>query len=321
MNERLFEITVPERKSKERIDAFLSRELAQISRSKIQQLIRESRVTVNGLSVKANTPVRPNDIIRVTVPKPPPADALPENIPLKIVFEDDYLLVVNKPAGMVVHPACGHFTGTLVNALLGHSGQLSRENGSDRPGIVHRLDKDTSGLLVVAKNDAVHEALALQFSEKSADREYRAIVWGRPQRASGRVETLLSRSVRDRRKIVVASTGKSAVTHYRLLEPFAFLSHLSVRLETGRTHQIRVHMAHVGHPVFGDPVYGGRTRPLAALNPGVRATAQELLALISRQALHAKTLGFVHPVLKKKMLFDSELPEDFRNVLEKLRGV
>ena len=320
MNERLFEITVPERKSKERIDAFLSRELAQISRSKIQQLIRESRVTVNGLSVKANTPVRPNDIIRVTVPKPPPADALPENIPLKIVFEDDYLLVVNKPAGMVVHPACGHFTGTLVNALLGHSGQLSRENGSDRPGIVHRLDKDTSGLLVVAKNDAVHEALALQFSEKSAEREYRAIVWGRPPRAAGTVETLLSRSVRDRRKIVVASTGKSAVTHYRLLEPFAFLSHLSVRLETGRTHQIRVHMAHVGHPVFGDPVYGGRTRPLAALNRNDQTLANELLALISRQALHAKTLGFVHPVLKQKMLFDSELPDDFLNVLEKLRA-
>jgi 23S rRNA pseudouridine1911/1915/1917 synthase len=320
MNERLFEITVPERKSKERIDAFLSRELAQISRSKIQQLIRDSRVTVNSRTVKANTAVRPNDVIRITVPKPPPPDVLPEEIPLEIVFEDDHLLVVNKPAGMVVHPACGHFTGTLVNALLGHAGRLSRENGSDRPGIVHRLDKDTSGLLVVAKNDAVHEALALQFSEKSAEREYRAIVWGRPPRITGTIETRLSRSVRDRRKIAVASTGKSAVTHYRLLEPFAFLSHLSVRLETGRTHQIRVHMAHLRHPVFGDPVYGGRTRPLAELNRNDQTLANELLALISRQALHAKTLGFVHPVLKKKMLFDSELPDDFLNVLEKLKG-
>jgi 23S rRNA pseudouridine1911/1915/1917 synthase len=165
----------------------------------------------------------------------------------------------------------------------------------------------------------VHEALALQFSEKSAEREYRAIVWGRPPGVSGTVDTLLSRSVRDRRKIAVASTGKSAVTHFRLLETFAFLSHMSIRLGTGRTHQIRVHMAHIGNPVFGDPAYGGRTRPLATLNRNDQELAVELLAMIPRQALHAKTLGFVHPVLKKKMRFDSELPGDFQNLLERLR--
>jgi 23S rRNA pseudouridine1911/1915/1917 synthase len=319
MNERHFEIKVSERKSRERLDAFLARELPQISRNKIQQLIKAGRVTVDGQAVKANTPVRPNDAIRVVIPRPPPPDVLPEKIPLEIVFEDEHLLVVNKPAGMVVHPACGHFTGTLVNALLGHTRSLSRDGDTGRPGIVHRLDKDTSGLLVVAKEDAVHESLAVQFSDKSAEREYQAIVWGRPPRNSGTVETMLSRSVRDRRKIAVASTGKSAVTHYRVLERFSFLSHLSICLETGRTHQIRVHMAHIGHPVFGDPSYGGRTRPMAELNRNDRTLAAELLQSIPRQALHAKTLGFVHPVLNRKMHFDSELPEDIRNVLEKLR--
>jgi len=322
MNGRRFEIKVSERKSRERIDAFLARELPhRISRHKIQQVIRAGGVTVNGITVKANTPVRPNDAILVIIPKPPPPEVLPEDIPLKILFEDEHLLVVDKPAGMVVHPACGHFKGTLVNALLGHTRALSRDGGTGRPGIVHRLDKDTSGLLVVAKEDTVHESLAVQFGDKSAEREYRAIVWGRPSKNSGTVETLLSRSVRDRRKIAVASTGKSAVTHYRVLERFSFLSHLSLTLETGRTHQIRVHMAHIGHPVFGDPSYGGRTRPLVGLNREDRALAAELLQSIPRQALHAKTLGFIHPVLKKKMRFDSELPGDILGILERLRGV
>jgi 23S rRNA pseudouridine1911/1915/1917 synthase len=319
MNERRFEITVPERKSRERLDSFLAREIPRLSRNKIQQLIRAAGVTVNDAAVKANTLVRPNDSIRVIIPEPPPPDVLPEDIPVEILFEDDYLLVVNKPAGMVVHPACGHFTGTLVNALLGHTRSLSREGGAVRPGIVHRLDKDTSGLLVVAKDDAVHEALAVQFGDKSAEREYRSVVWGRPPRNSATVETMLSRSSRDRRKIAVASTGKSAVTHYRVLERFSFLSHLSVRLGTGRTHQIRVHMSHIGHPVFGDPEYGGRMRPLAGLNRDDRALAADLLQSLPRQALHAKTLGFVHPVLKKKMLFDSELPPDIASLLESLR--
>jgi 23S rRNA pseudouridine1911/1915/1917 synthase len=320
MDERHFEITVSERKSKERLDSFLAREIPRLSRNKIQQLIRAAGVTVNGGAVKVNTLIRPNDSIRVVIPKLPPPDVVPEDIPVEIVFEDDYLLVVNKPAGMVVHPACGHFTGTLVNALLGHTRALSREGGAVRPGIVHRLDKNTSGLLVVAKDDAVHESLSVQFSDKSAEREYRAVVWGRPTRNTATVETMLSRSVRDRRKIAVASTGKSAVTHYRVIERFSFLSHLSVRLGTGRTHQIRVHMSHIGHPVFGDPEYGGRMRPMAGLTRDDRELAAGLLQSMPRQALHAKTLGFVHPVLKKKMLFDSELPEDILSLLERLRG-
>jgi 23S rRNA pseudouridine1911/1915/1917 synthase len=320
MNERHFEITVPERQSKERLDAFLSSRLAQLSRNKIQKLIKDGLITVEGKTVKANHAVQPFERISITVPKPPPPDVQPQDIPLDILYEDAHLLVVNKPAGMVVHPACGHYEGTLVNALLGHVDRLSFEGERIRPGIVHRLDKDTSGLLVVAKDDAVHEALALQFSEKSAEREYRAIVWGKLSKSTGTVETLLARNAKDRRKISVALEGKRAVTHFHTEDLFSFLSHLRIYLETGRTHQIRVHMAHIGHPVFGDPVYGGRTRNLIGLNRNDSDFATELLGLISRQALHAKTLGFVHPVLQKKMTFDSELPGDFLSVLERLKG-
>jgi 23S rRNA pseudouridine1911/1915/1917 synthase len=320
MNERHFEITVPEHKSKERLDAFLSRELAQLSRNKIQKLIKDGLITVNGKCVKPNHSVQPLESVSIIIPKPSSSNILPQDIPLEIVYEDEYLLVVNKSAGMVVHPAYGHFEGTLVNALLAHTLNLSLENKPGRPGIVHRLDKDTSGLLVVAKDDEVHESLAEQFSEKTVEREYQAIVWGKLPKSSGTVETLLARSIKDRRKIMVASTGKSAVTHYQVEERFSFLSYMRIYLETGRTHQIRVHMAHIGHPVFGDPTYGGRTRHLTGLNRNDLVFATELLGLISRQALHAKTLGFIHPVLMKKMTFDSELPEDFQNVLEKLKS-
>jgi 23S rRNA pseudouridine1911/1915/1917 synthase len=317
MNEKRFEITVPGRKTRERLDSYLTREIPELSRNRIQKLIREARVTVNGLPAKPNRIVLPADAISVSVPKPPPQDVEPETIPLDIVFEDGHLLVVNKPAGMVVHPACGHFSGTLVNALLGHTSELSGGTGPERSGIVHRLDKGTSGLLVVAKNESIHAALALQFEKKSVEREYRAVLWGNLPKPSGTVETLLSRSLRDRRRIAVSSHGKHAVTHYRTLERFPFLSHVSLRLETGRTHQIRVHMAHLGHPVFGDPEYGGRERRIA----GKKDTdfADGLLELLQRQALHAKTLGFVHPATGEKMRFDSELPEDMGELLERLK--
>jgi 23S rRNA pseudouridine1911/1915/1917 synthase len=317
MNERRFEITVPARKTRERLDSYLTREIPELSRNRIQKLIREARITVNGLPAKPNRAVLPADAIVVSVPKPPPQDAEPENIPLDIVYEDRHLLVVNKPAGMVVHPACGHFSGTLVNALLGHTSELSGGTGPERSGIVHRLDKGTSGLLVVAKNESTHTALALQFERKSVEREYRAVLWGTLPKPSGTVETLLSRSVRDRRRIAVASHGKRAVTHYRTLERFSFLSHVSLMLETGRTHQIRVHMAHLGHPVFGDPEYGGRDRRIA----GRKETdfTDGLLELLQRQALHAKTLGFMHPATGEKMRFDSELPEDMAELLDRLK--
>jgi 23S rRNA pseudouridine1911/1915/1917 synthase len=316
--ERRFDIRVPDRKSRERLDAYLTREIPELTRNKVQKLIREGLVTVNGLTSRPNRPVLPADAIVVRIPKPPPQAVAPESIPLDVVFEDEHLLVVNKPAGMVVHPACGHFTGTLVNALLGRSDGWSGENGPERRGIVHRLDKGTSGLLVVAKSDPVHAGLAVQFERKSVEREYRAVVWGVLPKSSGTVETLLSRSVRDRRRVAVASRGKRAVTHYRILERFGFLSHVSLRLETGRTHQIRVHMAHLGHPVFGDPEYGGRERRAAGRKDGELAEA--LLDIMPRQALHAKTLGFVHPVTGEKMRFDSELPEDLEELLKRLRG-
>ena len=319
MDDRCFDLIVPERKTKERIDAFLSNQIPALSRNKIQKLIKEGLITVDGRIVKPNHPVRPFEKIVVLVPKPTPMDVVAEQIGLDVVYEDEHLLVVNKPAGMVVHPACGHSTGTLVNALLAHTIKLSQKEQTIRPGIVHRLDKDTSGLLVVAKDDFVHHALAAQFSAKTAEREYCALVWGKFRKPSGVIETMLSRSLKDRRKISVAGIGKRAVSRYFVEEPFAFLTHLRIVLETGRTHQIRVHMAHIGHPVFGDPVYGGRSRMLIGLNQKETHLAMELLEQIPHQALHAKTLGFVHPVIKEKLRFDSELPETMRDILVRLR--
>jgi 23S rRNA pseudouridine1911/1915/1917 synthase len=319
MDERVYEVAVPLRKSKERMDAFLSREIPGCSRSKIQKAIKDGLVSVNGQPVKPDRAVRPGETIHVRIPKPPPAILVPEAIPLDVVYEDGHLVVVNKPAGMVVHPACGHSTGTLVNALLGRSASLSLPEGLPRPGIVHRLDKETSGLLVVAKNDMVHQALANQFSAKTAHREYAAVVWGRFPKGKGTVAAHLGRSRRDRRRFAVVAEGKHAVTHFQVAETFAFLSYLRLILETGRTHQIRVHMAHLGHPVFGDAEYGGRQRMLAGLRRFDVPFALELLSAMPRQALHARTLGFVHPVTGESLRFESDLPRDMGELLERLR--
>jgi 23S rRNA pseudouridine1911/1915/1917 synthase len=229
------------------------------------------------------------------------------------------LIIVNKPPGMVVHPAYGHQTGTLVHALLAHCGFLSGVNDPSRPGIVHRLDMDTSGLLVAAKNDQVHRKLALQFHEKSVQREYIALVWGAVRPKQGTIETFLSRSVSDRRKIAVAGHGKKAVTHYRVIESFHLFSLLSLRLGTGRTHQIRVHLSYIGHPVFGDQTYGGRGRKLGGLNRAETALAVEWLEAMPRQALHARTLGFIHPETGEALSFESGLPPDMTVLLERIR--
>jgi 23S rRNA pseudouridine1911/1915/1917 synthase len=246
-------------------------------------------------------------------------EAKPERIPLDIVYEDDQLLIVNKPAAMVTHPAYAHYSGTLVNALLHHSRSLSSLNTEMRPGIVHRLDKDTTGLLVVAKNDTAHHLLAAQFSRRTIDREYWALVWGTFQQPTGVIEASLGRSKRDRKKVTVVEEGKPAVTEYEVLKEFDFLSLIRLKLKTGRTHQIRVHLAHIGHPVFGDPTYGGRSPTWGGLEGKRAQRAQNLLDLISRQALHAKTIGFIHPATKERVKFDSELPEDMKKVLEGLR--
>ena len=346
---RHFEILVPPGKVRERIDVFLTHHVQNATRSKVQQAIKLGLVLVDGKPVRSSHKVSPGEKIDITIPKPPAPDVVAEDIPLEILYEDDHLIIVNKPAGMVTHPAYSNYTGTLVNALLYHcNNRLSSLNDPTRPGIVHRLDKETSGLMVVAKDDSTHAALAKQFSRRTIEREYHAIVWGRfskdepPGRAgrrhaadgvagvkrapdrpgnnlSGSIEASLGRSKSDRKKIAVMEDGKTAITEYQVLEEFEYLSLVRLKLRTGRTHQIRVHLHHIGHPVFGDPTYGGRRIAWGGTEKKKKEEVQKLLKLITRQALHAKTLGFLHPATREKMKFDSELPEDMAEVMKVLR--
>ncbi|MBI1805309.1 MAG: RluA family pseudouridine synthase [Ignavibacteriae bacterium] len=323
MASREIEITVPPGKVRERLDVFLTHHIENVTRSKVQAAIGAGLVLVDGKPARASYKISPGEVIHITIPKPPPPDVLPENIHLDIVYEDDYLLIVDKPAGMVTHPAFGNYTGTLVNALLYHcNNRLSTLNDNTRPGIVHRLDKDTSGLMVVAKDDVSHAKLAQQFSRRIIDREYWSLVWGRfegKEKKSGVIEASLGRSKSDRKKITVSESGKTAATEYTVLEEFEYLSLLKLKLRTGRTHQIRVHLHHVGHPVFGDPTYGGRRIAWGGTDKKKKEEVHRFLNMIGRQALHAKTIGFVHPATHEKMKFDSELPEDMREVLRFLR--
>ncbi len=312
-------IIVPPGKKKQRIDSFLTHQIQNATRNKVQSAITQGFVLVNGSAVKPSYRLCPSDVIDATLPRPPRQDVVAENIPLQIVYEDEQVIVVNKPAGMVTHPAYRNYTGTLVNALLYHTGQLSRVNEELRPGIIHRLDKDTSGLMVVAKNDHAHSFLAKQFSQRTIEREYWAVVWGKFKSPTGLIEAKLGRSKKDRRKVAVTSDGKPAATEYSVISEFDFLTLLRLKLRTGRTHQIRVHLAHIGHPVFGDPTYGGRTSDWGGLDRKKSQQAANLLGLISHQALHAKTIGFVHPTTKSMMRFDSDLPPDMNALVEKLR--
>lgn len=313
-------IVVPAGQKRERIDVYLTHQVENATRNKVQKAIDDGLVLVNGHSVKPSQTLTPGDVIDITFARPPRSDAVPENIPLDIVFEDEYLLVVNKPAGMVTHPAHGHYTGTLVNALLHHCQSLSAANVGLRPGIVHRLDKDTSGLMVVAKNDVVHHHLALQFSRRTIDREYWAIAWGKFKQPRGMVEATIGRSKSNRKKVVVLADGKHSLTEYEVMEQFEFLSLLRLKLKTGRTHQIRVHLTHIGHPVFGDPTYGGRSHHWGGLEGKKSQQARNLLDAIQRQALHAKTIGFIHPVRNTPMKFESNLPTDMNELLKKLHS-
>lgn len=313
-----FDITIPAGQQRQRIDVYLAAHVENATRSKVQQAIRNGEVLLNGKPVKVSTLIAPGDVIHIQLSRPAPPEVLPENIPLNVVYEDDDLLVVNKPAGMVTHPAYKNYSGTLVNALMHHTHSLSQSH-PQRPGIVHRLDKDTSGLLVVAKNETVHQKLAKQFAQKTTEREYWAIVWGIFKRPSGVIEASLGRSKSDRKKVAVVAEGKHAVTEYEVLEQFEYLALIRLHLRTGRTHQIRVHLAHIHHPVFGDPTYGGRKIVAGEMGGKKRAEVENLLSKISRQALHAKKLGFVHPVKNRMMRFDSELPEDMNAVLDFLQ--
>jgi 23S rRNA pseudouridine1911/1915/1917 synthase len=312
-------IIVPAGKTRERLDLYLTHHVENATRAKVQRAIRTGLVLVNGVTARASHLVAPGDILQVTIPKPPSPEVVPEDIPLDIIYEDAFLLVVNKPAGMVTHPAFGNYTGTLVNALLFHSASLSSAQDVTRPGIVHRLDKDTSGLLVVAKDDHTHALLARQFSRHTIEREYQAIVWGTLSARSGVIEANLGRSISDRKKIAVVPQGKPAATEYTVLEEFAYLSLVQLNLRTGRTHQIRVHLAHIHHPVFGDPTYNGRRLLYGPGTPKHKAEVQKLLDCVPRQALHARTLGFVHPVTRETLRFDAPLPSDMQKVLDLLR--
>ena len=288
-----------------RIDKFLSEQIGDRSRSFISNLIKNGNVLVNDKAVSKSYVIKENDFIKATVPEAVEYIAEAQNIPLDVVYEDAYVIVINKPKGMVVHPAAGNYSGTLVNALMYHcKGQLSGINGVLRPGIVHRIDKNTSGLLVVAKNDIAHNSLAAQLKEHSVKREYRAIAYGRFKESEGRVDLPIGRDTNDRKKMTVTyKNSKNAVTNYKVLEELNGYSYISCVLETGRTHQIRVHMAHLGHPLAGDDVYGPK----------------KIITALNGQCLHAKTLGFVHPVTGEYMEFDSQLPAYFEDFLNKNR--
>ncbi len=298
-----------------RLDRALAVALPTLSRERLKALISSGQVTnaEGALARDPATKVTPGASFSVSVPDPTPAHNEAQDIPLTIVFEDEHLIVIDKPAGLVVHPAAGNFDGTLVNALLHHCrGSLSGIGGVERPGIVHRIDKDTSGLMVAAKTDPTHVGLAAQFAKHSIDRRYKAIVAGHPKLAEGTVDAPLGRSSANRKKIAIVSDGrgKHAVTHYTLIERLKAAALVECRLETGRTHQVRVHMASLGHPLLGDPVYG-RSRP----------EHRELLNRLNfeRQALHAARLGFVHPVTSETLRFDSEIPQDMQQLFSELR--
>jgi len=322
IKEKKLRFDIPSGKKKERIDLFLASQIENATRSKVHKLIEAQFVKVNGNVVKPSYKVLPGDVIEATIPiSPRPEDTEPEDIPLDIVFEDDYLIVVNKPAGMVAHPAFSNYTGTLVNALLHHTKKLSELNEPGRPGIVHRIDKDTSGLLVVAKDDWTHAQLARQFSKHTIEREYWAIAWGKFKQSKGEIDTFLTRSKKDRKKFTTSSSeGKHAITLYEVLEEYEFASLLKINLKTGRTHQIRVHLSSINHPVFGDPTYGGREIVFGANLPKMVSRVKNLLEIMPRQALHAKTLGFVHPHKREFVRFDSELPQDILDLILNLQG-
>jgi len=305
-----------------RIDKFLIDRLPNVTRTKIQNGIHEGFVKVNEKPIKPNYKIHPNDVITVSFPEPPrDTDVKPENIPLNIVFEDEHLLVVNKAAGMVVHPAFQNWTGTLVNALTYHFQNLPQMAGNDgRPGLVHRIDKDTSGLLVIAKTETAMTSLAKQFFDHSIERTYQAIVWGVPEPAEGTININVGRSLKDRRVTTAfpdGDFGRTAITHFKLLQDLRYVSLIECRLETGRTHQIRAHMKFLGHPIFNDEMYGGNKVVKGTVFSKYKQFVDNCFKIIPRQALHAKTLGFIHPATQKFIRFDSELPEDFKDVMEK----
>ena len=302
-----------------RLDRFLISTIEGVSRTYLQKLIRGGEVTVNDkIAKQPSRQLQQGDRVYLTLPPPRPLDTLqPEEISLDILYEDSHLIVLNKPAGMLVHPANSVNTGTLVNALLSHCTDLSGIGGVERPGIVHRLDKDTSGVLVVAKTDVVHRGLSVQFEQHSIARQYVAVVCGVPTKITGTIDAQIARSRRDRRRMTTVETnGRHAVTHYKVLKALPKFAFVQLTLETGRLHQIRVHLQHIGHPIVGDAIYGGEQR---ALNDADTVELKQALSQLKRQALHARLLGFVNPTTGESLTFSAPIPQDMQQVLDALQ--
>lgn len=307
-----------------RIDKFLSDRLENSSRTRIQNAANAGNILVNNNAVKPNYKIKPGDIVQVVLPTPPrEIELIPENIPLNIVYEDDDVLVVNKAPGMVVHPAYGNYTGTLVNALMWHFRDLPLfSSGESRPGLVHRLDKNTSGILVIAKNEFALNRLSKQFYDRTTERRYNALIWGIPDPQEGTITGNIGRSIKDRKIMQVFkdnSEGKTAITHYKVLEDLGYISLIECKLETGRTHQIRVHFSHIKHPLFNDEEYGGNQILKGTTFTKYQQFIKNCFKILPRQALHAKSLAFDHPVTGKRLFFDSNLPDDMVQVIEKWR--
>ncbi len=315
-------LTVDPGQSLLRIDKFLANRLVNASRNRLQQAADAGNILVNNVPVKSSYRIKPFDDIQIVMDYPKrELKIIPENIPLNIVYEDDQLIVINKPAGLVVHPGHGNYTGTLVNALAWYYKDLPLFNTTDpRPGLVHRIDKDTSGLLVVAKTELAKTSLAMQFFDKTTERKYMALVWGSVKDDSGTITGNIGRSPKNRQVFMVfpeGDHGKHAVTHYKVLRRIGYVTLVECQLETGRTHQIRVHMKYINHPIFNDANYGGDEILRGTTFSKYRQFVMNCFKILPRQALHAKTLGFIHPVTKEKMLFDSELPDDMATAIEK----
>jgi len=317
-----FRIVIDKGQTPIRIDKFLSDKLANATRNKVQQAIDASAILVNGNPTKANYKIKPLDDIKVMLAKPPrESEVYSENIPLDIIYEDQYLLIVNKPPGMVVHPAHGNWSGTLVNGLVYYFENLPEMKGNTgRPGLVHRIDKDTSGLLVIAKTEEAMTKLASQFFHHTIDRTYLALIWGEPEKDEGTIIGNVGRSVKNRKVMDVypeGDQGKHAVTHWKVLKRLRYVSLVQCNLETGRTHQIRAHMKYLGHPLFNDAMYGGDKIRKGTQFSKYKTFVQNCFDLMPRQALHAMSLGFVHPVTQERVYFEVPLPEDFKSVLDK----
>jgi len=337
--EHTFEFVIPARQSPERLDAFVTRSIEHATRTRVQAAIELGRVTVNGAASRANYKIKPGDVISVLVLKPPPMQLIPQDIPLDVLYEDEHLIVVNKQAGMPVHPGFGNRDGTLVNAVLWHTGKrdpievlsskgewededeaAAYSSAEVRPGIIHRLDKDTSGVMVVGKSYATTLALSAQFAERTVSRQYVCLAWGVIKDNERLIEGNIGISTRDRKLMsVVQRGGKVAGTEVTVVERYDCTTLVTCKLRTGRTHQIRVHLSHIRHPVFGDPDYGGRDAALNGVHHHYKRSAQKALTMIHRQALHARSLGFVHPITKKELSFTSPIPNDMMDVLNVLR--